>query len=70
VSRSQDEVVAKEAKCGFDAMICCGREMGYVVEGEEKYWDQTLLLLSDELKRSEKGSVGLEDIVTDPQWAE
>jgi hypothetical protein len=39
------------------------------VEGEEKYWDQTLLLLSDELKRSEKGSVGLEDIVTDPQWA-
>lgn len=70
LSRSQIEVVAKEAKHGFDAMIGCGREMGYVVEGEEKYWDKTLMLLSDELKRSGKGSVGLEDIVTNPQWAE
>jgi hypothetical protein len=70
LSRSQDEVVAKEAKHGFNAMICCGREMGYVVKGEERYWDKVIMLLSDELKRSGKGSVGLEDIVTDPQWAE
>jgi hypothetical protein len=39
-------------------------------EVKRKYWDKTLLLLSDKLKRSGKGSVGLEDIVTDPQWAE
>jgi hypothetical protein len=70
LSRSQDEVVTREAKRGFDAMIGCGREMGYVVEGEEKYWDKVMMLLSDELQRSGKGTVGLEDIVTDPQWAE
>ncbi len=70
LSRSQDQVVAKEAKHGFNAMICCGREMGYVVEGEEKYWDKVIMLLSDVLKRSGKGSVGLEDIETDPQWVE
>jgi hypothetical protein len=70
LSQSQDEVVARESKRGFDAMIGCGREMGYVVEGEEKYWDKVLSLLSDELKRSGKESVGLEDIVTNPQWVD
>jgi hypothetical protein len=70
LSRSQNEGVTREAKRGFDAMIGCGREMGYVVEGEGKYWDKVLRLLSEELKRSGKESVGLEDIVTDPGWVE
>jgi Protein of unknown function (DUF3632) len=70
LSQSKDEAVSKEAKLGFDSMINRGREMGYVVQGEEKYWDKVMKLLSEELKRSVKKSVGLEDIVTDPQWVE
>lgn len=70
LSQSKDEVLAKEAKCGFDTMINCGREMGYDVQGEEKYWAKVMDLLADELKRSGKESVGLEDIVTDPSWVD
>jgi len=70
LSRSEDKNVAEEAKRGFDIMINCGREMGYIVEGEEKYWAKVTGLLVDELKRSGKESVGLEDIVTDPAWAD
>jgi len=70
LSRSEDESVAKAAKEGFDIMINCGREMGYIVDGEEKYWAKVTGLLVDKLKRSGKESVGLEDIVTDPAWVD
>lgn len=51
-------------------MINCGREMGYVVEGKGQYWEKVTKLLSEELKTNGEESVGLEDIVTDPQWVE
>lgn len=70
LSRSEDEVVAKKAKRAFDSMICCGRELGYVVEGEEKWWEKVKIALSEELKRNGKESVGLEDIVTEPDWVD
>jgi hypothetical protein len=70
LSQSEDKALAQEAKCGFDSMINCGREMGYIVEGEERYWAKVMGLLADVLKRSGKESVGLEDIVADPSWAD
>ena len=70
LSRSDDGVVAREAKHGFNSMINCGREMWYVVDGEERYWRKVTELLSGKLKRRGKESVGLEDIVTDPPWAD
>ncbi|PMD65041.1 uncharacterized protein K444DRAFT_660198 [Hyaloscypha bicolor E] len=70
LSRNEDEALAKGAKLGFNVMISCGREMGCDVEGEEKYWAKVMKLLEEELKRSGKESVGLEDIVTDPSWVD
>jgi hypothetical protein len=70
LSRNEDEALAKGAELGFNVMISCGREMGCDVEGEEKYWAKVMKLLEEELKRSGKESVGLEDIVTDPSWVD
>lgn len=69
LSQHEDGTVANEAKLCFDNIINCGREMGYVVEGEGQYWEKAMKLLSEELKKSGKESVGLEDILTNPQWA-
>ncbi len=70
LSQSEDKALAQEAKCGFNNMINCGREMGYIVEGEERYWAKVMGLIADVLERSGEESVGLEDIVADPSWAD
>jgi Protein of unknown function (DUF3632) len=70
LSRSKDVVIATEAKRSFDSMIRCGRELGCVVEGEEKHWERVKIALTEELNRSGKESVDLEDIVTEPDWVD
>ncbi|KAE9374594.1 hypothetical protein N431DRAFT_438033 [Stipitochalara longipes BDJ] len=70
LSQSQDEILLREAKSGFDSMINCGREMGFEIEGEKRYWTKVMGLLEEELIRSGKESIGLEDIVTDPDWVD
>lgn len=70
ISRCEDEQVAKEGRRGFDSMINSGREMGYKIAGESKYWAKVENALEEELKRSGKNNVSSEDIVIDLDWTE
>ena len=70
LSRCEDEHVATEARRGFDAMINTGRCMGYEIAGESKYWVRVQNALSEEMKRSGKGSVSSDDIVIDMDWTD
>lgn len=68
LSGNENVVIAKNAKGGFEAMIGCGRELGFVVDGEGRYLERVYRELREELGRSGNTSVGVEDIITDPNW--
>lgn len=62
--------VAATAKIAFEHMIITGRLLGHQIPGEKSYWSRVYHTLDMELKRSGKPSVGLEEIVTEPAWAD
>ena len=70
LTRCGDEQVAEEAGRGFDSMINTGRQMGYEIAGEAKYWTKLQNALSDELRRSGKNNVSTDDMVVDLDWTE
>ena len=70
MSRCRDEQVAKDGRRGFYSMIGTGREMGYAVAGEAKYWAKVEKALEDELMMGGKQDVSAEDIVIDLDWTE
>lgn len=70
MSKSEYGNIREVGGRGFDSMVRCGREAGFKVVGENKWWEMVKRTLSEELKRSGKHSVSLEDIVTDPDWVD
>ncbi|KAK4946706.1 hypothetical protein LTR10_014208 [Elasticomyces elasticus] len=61
--------VRANAKKAFDHMILTGRLLGHEIPGEKTYWSVVFRRLDRELQRSGKASVGLEDILPEPGWA-
>jgi hypothetical protein len=55
----------RKGKCGFGWMINRGWEMGSAMPGEANYSAKVQQALADELKRSGKKCVTLDDIVID-----
>lgn len=68
MSKFEDNSIREQGMKGFNKMVCCGRHTGYTVVGEDKWWEKVKNALSEELQRSGKESVAIEDIFTDPDW--
>jgi len=62
--------VANNAKQAFNHVIMTGGLLGHEIPGEKNYSSRMFRALDLELQRSGKSSVGLEDIETEPAWAD
>ncbi|KAI8711834.1 hypothetical protein NCS52_01447900 [Fusarium sp. LHS14.1] len=70
LSHNKDSAIAKEAKTGFMAMINCGRDLGYEVQGEARFAGRLQKAMWEALVESGKESLDGDEIDIKVDWVD